>query len=140
MSGRTQILIYKQWNRRHMCTFEYVEKRNHNAILTYLSMASFPEILDAAFPDQLIYTNEVERNKRNVDPLTIKRQRFKELKLEGTLAIISFILGIILAPISIDYRSTLTTALVVGAIASFLLFSVLYAADFVRLRIIYRNR
>ena len=139
MSGRTQILIYKQWNRRHMCTFEYVEKRNHNAILTYLSMASFPEILDAAFPDQLIYTNEVERNKRNVDPLTIKRQRFKELKLEGTLAIISFILGIILAPISIDYRSTLTTALVVGAIASFLLFSVLYAADYVRLIIICRK-
>ena len=110
------------------------------ATLTYLSKTSFPEILDAAFPDQLISTNEVERNKRNVDPLTIKRQRFKELKLEGTLAIISFILGIILAPISIDYRSTLTTALVVGAIASFLLFSVLYAADFVGLRIIYRNR
>ena len=56
------------------------------------------------------------------------------------MAVVSFILGIILAPISIDYRSTLTTALVVGAIASFLLFSVLYAADFVRLRIIYRNR
>lgn len=82
-------------------------------------MASFPEILDAAFPDQSIYTNQVERNKLNVDPLTIKRQRFKELKLEDKLAVISFILGIILASISNYYRSTLTTALVVGAMASF---------------------
>ena len=110
------------------------------AILTYLSTTSFPEILDAAFPDQSVSTNEVEKSKRNVDPLTIKQQRFKELKLEGTLAVISFILGIILTPISVDYRSTLTTALVVGAIASFLLFSILYVADYVRLRIIYRNR
>ena len=55
------------------------------------------------------------------------------------MAVVSFILGIILAPISIDYRSTLTRALVVGAIASFLLFSFLCVADFVRLRIICRN-
>ena len=110
------------------------------SILTYLSKASFPEILDATFPDQSISTNEIERRKLNIDPLTIKQQRFKELNLEGRLAIFSFILGIILAPISVNYKSTLTTALVVGAIASFLLFSILYVADYVRLRIIYRNR
>ena len=110
------------------------------AILTYLSKTSFPGILDATFPDQSVSTNEVAKNKRKIDPLTIKQQRFKELRLFGILATISFLLGIVLDAVLVIYRSELTTGLFASAIASFLIFSILFLVDYLRLRIIYWNR